>query len=102
MLSRVRTHAQLHYLKRQQKNRIQELELQNNKLEKLDEIKNRFMGTAMHDLRNPLSSISGFSELFLRGEESYTADEKKNLVKLINTEQILRMFFYATAIFTLI
>ena len=84
VLSRVRTHAQLHYLKRQQINRIQELELQNKKLEKLDEIKNRFMGTAMHDLRNPLSSISGFSELFLRGEETYSEDEKKNLVKLIN------------------
>jgi signal transduction histidine kinase len=84
VLSRVRTHAQLHYLKKQQKNRIQELELQNNKLEKLDEIKNRFMGTAMHDLRNPLSSISGFSELFLRGEETYSEDEKKSLVKLIN------------------
>jgi signal transduction histidine kinase len=84
VLSRVKTHAQLHYLKKQQKKQIQELEIKNNKLEKLDAIKNRILGTAMHDLRNPLSSISGFSELFLRGEESYTTDEKKSLVKLIN------------------
>jgi len=33
VLSRVKTHAQLHYLKKQQKNRIQELEFQNNRLE---------------------------------------------------------------------
>jgi len=91
--SRVRTHAQLNYFKKKQKNRIQELEFQNNRLAKLDDIKNRFLGTAMHDLRNPLSSISGLSELFLRGEESYTADEKKNLVKLINktSKDLLRM-----------
>lgn len=91
--SRVRTHAQLNYFKKKQKNRIQELEFQNNRLAKLDDIKNRFLGTAMHDLRNPLSSISGLSELFLRGDESYTADEKKNLVKLINktSKDLLRM-----------
>ena len=91
--SRVRTHAQLNYFKKKQKNRIQELEFQNNRLAKLDDIKTRFLGTAMHDLRNPLSSINGLSELFLRGDESYTADEKKNLVKLINktSKDLLRM-----------
>jgi signal transduction histidine kinase len=38
----------------------------------------------MHDLRNPLSSISGFSDLFLRGEGSYSESEKKEFVKMIN------------------
>ena len=47
-------------------------------------IKNQFLGTAMHDLRSPLSSISGFSDLFLRGETSYTDDEKKEFVKMIS------------------
>lgn len=84
VLSRVKTHVQLSFLKKRQENRIQELEFQNRKLGKLDEIKTRFLGTAMHDLRNPLSSISGFSELFLRGDESYTEDEKKELARLIN------------------
>jgi signal transduction histidine kinase len=85
VLSRVKTHVQLNYFKKQQERRIQELECQNRKLEKLDEIKNRFLGTAMHDLRNPLSSIRGFSELFLREEGTYSEDEKNELVKMINS-----------------
>ena len=84
VLSRVKTHVQLSYLKKQQEKRIQELECQNQRLEKLDEIKNGFLGTAMHDLRSPLSTISGCSDLFLRGGESCSEDEKKELVRMIN------------------
>lgn len=84
VISRINTHVQLSYLRKQQGKRIRELEVQNNKLKELDEIKNRFLGTAMHDLRNPLSLISGISDLILRGEESYSKDEKKELVRMIN------------------
>jgi two-component system, sensor histidine kinase and response regulator len=35
------------------------------KLLELDEEKNKFLGMAAHDLRNPLSSIMGFSQLLL-------------------------------------
>ncbi len=84
VLSRIKTHAQLNYLKKQQEKRIKELEYQNHKLRNLDEIKNRFLGTAMHDLRSPLSAISGFSDLFLLGDESYSEDQKIEWVKMIN------------------
>lgn len=36
-------------------------------LKKLDEIKNKLLGMAAHDLRNPLRSIHGFSEILLEG-----------------------------------
>ncbi len=36
-------------------------------LKKLDELKNKLLGMAAHDLRNPLSSIHGFSEIMLEG-----------------------------------
>ena len=80
VLSRVKTHAHLNCFKKLQEKRIQELEHRNDKLEELDEIKNRFLGTAVHDLKNPLCSIKGFSELFLREDASYTENEKKGLV----------------------
>ena len=32
-------------------------------LEKLNKLKNQFLGMAAHDLRNPLSNIFSFSEL---------------------------------------
>jgi two-component system, sensor histidine kinase and response regulator len=38
------------------------------RLEELDEQKNKFLGMAAHDLRNPLSSILGFSQI-LRDDE---------------------------------
>lgn len=37
-------------------------------LKKLDELKNKLLGMAAHDLRNPLSSIHGFSEILLEGD----------------------------------
>jgi len=46
----------------------------------LNEIKNRFLGMAAHDLRNPLSTIKGYLELFITdalGE--LTADQREVL-----------------------
>lgn len=84
VVSRIKTHLQLSYLKKEQEKRVRELELKNRKLEELDKIKNRFLGTAMHDLRNPLSSISGFSDLFLMKEGTFSEEEKKELIEIIN------------------
>ncbi|MDH5525368.1 MAG: response regulator [Desulfobulbaceae bacterium] len=36
-------------------------------IREISELKNKFLGMAAHDLRNPLSSIRGFSELMLEG-----------------------------------
>ena len=41
VISRVKTHVQLSWLKKQQETRIHELEFKNHKLEELDKIKNR-------------------------------------------------------------
>jgi signal transduction histidine kinase len=84
VLARVKTHLQLSYLKRMQEKRIRELELQNEKLEELDRIKNTFLGTAMHDLRNPLASIRGFTDLFLMGKDSFSDDEKTEFMEIIH------------------
>ncbi|MDP2965868.1 MAG: ATP-binding protein, partial [Pelolinea sp.] len=41
------------------------LEKQRIQLENLNQMKNKFLGICAHDLRNPLSSIMGYSELIL-------------------------------------
>ncbi len=43
------------------------LEQKVEELRKLNEQKNRFLGIAAHDLRNPLGSIRGFSDFLLEG-----------------------------------
>jgi signal transduction histidine kinase len=40
-----------------------ELTLKNFELLKLNELKNKFLGMAAHDLRNPISAIMGFSDI---------------------------------------
>ncbi|MBF0407192.1 MAG: HAMP domain-containing histidine kinase [Candidatus Riflebacteria bacterium] len=46
-------------------NLTRELYRKNNELKQLDEMKNRLLGIAAHDLRNPLSVIMGYSELLI-------------------------------------
>src|SRR5208337_337520 len=62
-----------------------ELEASNKKLIYLDNLKNKFLGIAAHDLRNPLTSIRGLSEILI-GEAfgPLTADQKEYLT-VINT-----------------
>ena len=57
-----------------------ELTLNNIELRRLNELKNRFLGIAAHDLRNPASVIVGFSEM-LMGElgGSLSASQSKML-----------------------
>ncbi len=54
-----------------------ELARKNGELEKLNEEKNKYLGMAAHDLRNPLSVILGFSE-FLMEEMEGVVNEKQN------------------------
>jgi signal transduction histidine kinase len=80
ILARVRTHLQL---KRQR----DELEEMANHLERLNRSKNRFLGMAAHDLRNPLVLIRGISDLFLDHdqEESPLAEEQLELLGMIRS-----------------
>ena len=58
-------------------NNLEQLE-RVNELEKLNKLKNTFLGMAAHDLRSPLSSIEGFSDLLLtESPELLTGSPKK-------------------------
>lgn len=48
-------------------------------VEKAGELKNKFLGMAAHDLRNPLVSIRGFSEMLIGMEEGETSDRREFL-----------------------
>ena len=52
----------------------------------LNELKNKFLGMAAHDLRNPLSTIKGYLELFLTNAlGELTADQRDVLNDMIET-----------------
>ena len=52
-------------------------------LVRLNEVKNRFLGIAAHDLRNPLSAIRGFSELLKDGDMGVLSDEQHEFISRI-------------------
>lgn len=60
-------------------------------LKKLDELKNKLLGMAAHDLRNPLASIRGFSEILL--EDSVDEETRKEFLGVIFnvSEEMLRL-----------
>ncbi|MCK4852684.1 MAG: PAS domain-containing sensor histidine kinase [Bacteroidales bacterium] len=50
--------------------------------------KDKFLSIIAHDLKNPLSSIMGFSDLLLKDYPSYDQDEVLTFVKMINDASI--------------
>jgi two-component system, sensor histidine kinase and response regulator len=58
--ARLRSHLQSYVLLKQQKSMVEQLSRAN-------VAKNRFIGMAAHDMRNPLVSIRGFSEFLMDG-----------------------------------
>lgn len=59
---------------------LEELQKTNEELKKLNQQKNQFLGMAAHDLRNPLTVISGYSDMLI-GIPGEKTDEK--LVKIL-------------------
>ncbi|NOY68266.1 MAG: response regulator [Deltaproteobacteria bacterium] len=51
----------------------------------LIQIKNKFIGIAAHDLRNPVISIRGFSELLLKGKNNLSEEQKEFISIIHNT-----------------
>ncbi|MDD2708006.1 MAG: hybrid sensor histidine kinase/response regulator [Verrucomicrobiae bacterium] len=90
----VRDHRRLQELTLRQNRELQDLnqvlENKNAELEKLNDLKNQFLGMAAHDLRNPLSIVRGYSDLLSRDaagalseSQRMFIDEIKNASKLM-------------------
>lgn len=64
------------------------LELKVEELQNLNEQKNRFLGMAAHDLRNPLATIRGLSEFLLEedsNKEEISEEGSKEFLQIINS-----------------
>lgn len=57
----------------------------NAQLQELNEEKNRFIGIAAHDLRNPITAIMGFSEMLLDRTVHFTEEQKTDIFKTIES-----------------
>ena len=64
---------------------LEELYFQKQKLEELNEMKNKFLGMAAHDLRNPLGVIMGFSQLLKMDYDNFTKEEILEIIDDISS-----------------
>ncbi len=64
---------------------VMKYSLAERRLKELNDLKNRFLGMAAHDLRNPLVSIRGFSEIMLEGEAGPLTDDQREFITIINS-----------------
>jgi len=55
------------------------------KLVELNQLKSRFLGIAAHDLRNPLTSIRGLSEILLAAATGPLNEDQKEYLTIINS-----------------
>ena len=63
--------------------RTEELTQANQKLVELNELKNKFLGIASHDLRNPLASIRGYSKFLLDKGTQIKEDTRQEFLTTI-------------------
>jgi PAS domain S-box-containing protein len=63
----------------------EDTEAANCELIELNELKNRLLGVAAHDLRNPLSSIRGLSEMLLDEGFGPLTEEQDDFLRTINS-----------------
>ncbi len=70
-----------------------QLQAQNQELARLNEEKNRMLGMAAHDLRNPIGVISTYSSMLLDDAVLMSADERKELLQEISasSKHMLRL-----------
>ena len=70
-----------------------EMAKKNAELQRLNELKNQFLGMAAHDLRTPLGNIMSFAEFLEEETEGQLNDDHRKFLKLISTsaEFLLKM-----------
>ena len=67
-----------------------ELQRQNHEMAQLHEEKNRFIGIAAHDLRNPLGIVQGFSEILVEDlREKLNTAELDSLYRIRNSAEFM-------------
>jgi signal transduction histidine kinase len=59
------------------------LQLANQNLLQLNDLKTNFISMASHELRNPLNLISGYAQLLIQGKKDLAEDNKKNIYRRI-------------------
>ena len=70
----------------------QQLISSQDQLSRINKGKDIFLTVISHDLKNPLSSIRGFTELLLRSYDSFTDEQRKNfLVEVFNSIENLSL-----------
>ncbi|MBN2681917.1 MAG: HAMP domain-containing histidine kinase [Bacteroidales bacterium] len=60
-----------------------ELQKSNIQLDQANKLKSQFLGMAAHDLRNPISSILGYSEFVLESEDYEISDKLRRIIDVI-------------------
>jgi two-component system sensor histidine kinase/response regulator len=78
VIARIRSHLQNRALSEQRKQLVEQLS-------KANAAKNRFLGMAAHDLRNPLASIRGLSEFLREGAVGPLTPEQIDLINTIHS-----------------
>jgi len=66
------------------------LEMQNMRLQRLDEMKSRFVSTATHELRTPVVSIRGYIDFILSGRAGEISERIESMLKIVqrNTDRL--------------
>jgi signal transduction histidine kinase len=84
---------QLETLNRQLNETNQELNEANSKLRELAEMKEEFLALTTHDLRSPLTVISGVISFFTSGRLGELSPEQKNMVSMMerNTQNLIEL-----------
>lgn len=84
---------QLETLNRQLNATNQELNEANSKLRELAEMKEEFLALTTHDLRSPLTVISGVISFFTSGRLGELSPEQKNMVTMMerNTQNLIEL-----------
>jgi len=74
------------------KNQVAELEEKNTKLKELEEMKNNLTQMIVHDLKNPLTGITGYIDLLLLESETFNEEQLMSINMIcVSAKNLMRM-----------